>query len=898
MASTSSSSTPRKIEYDVYLSFRGEDTRKTFVDHLYKQLLQKEINTFKDDKGLEKGREITELLPIIKESRSAIVVFSKDYASSKWCLEEIATIMECQQQYGEEIMIPIFYDVEPREVGNQTASFGESFAKHEERFQDDKPRVERWKEALKKASEISGYHLKNDFNGYEGECITQVVDNILRRLPPPPSGQQNLVGLKSQLAEIEKLLKTSSKDANKLILGIYGMGGIGKTTLAKAVYYKVRNQFQHFSFLNDVRANKMEDLQLKLLKDPSIRIYDDGISTIQKTLGSKKVLIVLDDVDHKDQLEKLVGDGKWLYSGSRVIITTRNKQLLDSFRVAIKCYDVKKMDEENALELFSRHAFNKEYPDKEFENLSRGFVTCAGGLPLALKVWGSALCGYDDKEFWKATLKKIKSIPNEEICEKLMISYDGLDDKDQKKIFLNIACFFRHKRKDYVKDALESCGLHPGNGIEVLIKRCLLFESDEGTIDMHDLIQDMGWYAESKEKHRSRVCRAEDVEDVLRGKMEPKHIEGFLFSSTNKSTDDEKTLRAVKEMENLKILIVGGADKNLPADVDNFLPSSLRCLEFPHYNSPSLPETFHPSGILSALGFNPSELVVFCLPHSSLLNCRITKGLDNLMYLDLSNSRSLLETPNFELMPNLKRIYLSYCVGLKEIHPSIGHLQQLVLLDLSNCYNLEKLPCFVQVLSLQFLKLEHCGALQNFPEIQTNMPYVKELNLESIPITKLPSSILHLCGLTKLRLCGCEDLVSLPDDLCELESLTILELRDCGELKSLPENLGNLSNLEELHIFDTAIFQLPSSITQLSSLECLCWGGNQEYDEERENEFDEEERSLKFVPSVSAILLIYLTSLNSLAFNILTSKVVDNLKGSQKLQESYMQILVLPLEET
>ncbi|XP_019152236.1 PREDICTED: uncharacterized protein LOC109149060 isoform X4 [Ipomoea nil] len=165
---TSTSSTPfqslPKKEYDVFLSFRGTDTRKNFVDHLYKELQQKGIRTFKDDEGLEKGHRIEKLHQIIRESQFAVVVFSQDYASAKWCLEEIATIMECQQKYGEEIVIPIFYDVEPSVVRNQTESFAESFKRHEEK-NTEKAKVERWKEALKKAGKSSGYHLQNDFNG-------------------------------------------------------------------------------------------------------------------------------------------------------------------------------------------------------------------------------------------------------------------------------------------------------------------------------------------------------------------------------------------------------------------------------------------------------------------------------------------------------------------------------------------------------------------------------------------------------------------------------------------------------------------------------------------------------------------------------------------------------------
>ncbi|XP_031122575.1 TMV resistance protein N-like [Ipomoea triloba] len=198
--------------------------------------------------------------------------------------------------------------------------------------------------------------------------------------------------------------------------------------------------------------------------------------------------------------------------------------------------------------------------------------------------------------------------------------------------------------------------------------------------------------------------------------------------------------------------------------------------------------------------------------------------MNKLVYLDLSSSRFLFETPNFQRMPNLVRLDFQGCVNLKEVHPSIGHLEKLVLLDLSECGNLEKLPSFTQVKSLEFLNLGFCKKLENFPEIQTSMSYLLELEIQYIGIGEFPSSIQQLHGLTKLRLVDCDNLVQLPGSLCELKNLKVVEVERCAELKSLPENLGNLSQLEKLHVERTAISQLPSSIKKLSSIEYLYLG--------------------------------------------------------------------------
>ncbi|RVW60087.1 TMV resistance protein N [Vitis vinifera] len=153
MESDSSPSTPR-CTYDVFLSFRGEDTRNNFTDHLYTDLAQKGITTFKDDQ-LRRGENIApELLKAIEESRYSIVVFSKTYADSKWCLDELAKIMECRQEYGQ-IVLPIFYHVDPSDVRKQTGSFEEAFTKYEENW---KNKVQRRREAS--TCNIFVWHIK------------------------------------------------------------------------------------------------------------------------------------------------------------------------------------------------------------------------------------------------------------------------------------------------------------------------------------------------------------------------------------------------------------------------------------------------------------------------------------------------------------------------------------------------------------------------------------------------------------------------------------------------------------------------------------------------------------------------------------------------------------------
>ncbi|KAM0030855.1 putative TIR domain-containing protein [Helianthus debilis subsp. tardiflorus] len=160
MESTSASSVQKSFQYDVFLSFRGEDTRKTFVGHLYHAIHCRGINTYKDDEKIKKGEVISkELIASIQDSRFYIIVFSKDYAYSSWCLDELAKIIECQR-LTEHTAYPVFYDVEPTHVRHQSGAVEEAFKKHV-----GKEGAVRWRGALNEAAGLAGLELKNTLNG-------------------------------------------------------------------------------------------------------------------------------------------------------------------------------------------------------------------------------------------------------------------------------------------------------------------------------------------------------------------------------------------------------------------------------------------------------------------------------------------------------------------------------------------------------------------------------------------------------------------------------------------------------------------------------------------------------------------------------------------------------------
>ena len=142
----------------MFLSFKGESTY--FTDDLYSGLKQKGISTFRVDEKLKQGAiNTSELLKAIEESRVAIVIFSKDYASSKWCLIELAKIVDCMEKMGL-VVLPVFHYVGPNDMRHQRGTFANAFAKHEEHLQDNIGNVQTWKAALTKIGDLAGWDLK------------------------------------------------------------------------------------------------------------------------------------------------------------------------------------------------------------------------------------------------------------------------------------------------------------------------------------------------------------------------------------------------------------------------------------------------------------------------------------------------------------------------------------------------------------------------------------------------------------------------------------------------------------------------------------------------------------------------------------------------------------------
>lgn len=335
---------------------------------------------------------------------------------------------------------------------------------------------------------------------------------------------RGLVGTYSRIQRIESLLGIGSMDI--CILGIWGMGGIGKTTIAGAVFDKISRQFDGYYFLANVREQSgkyglyqlQRQLFLKVLGEENLDIdaYDIGTSFIRRRLQRMKVLVVLDDVDNFRQIEFLAGEREWYGPGSKIIITTRDKDVLKS--VVNEVYEVEGLDYHEALQLFNLNAFKQDQLRQDQLKLSETIISYANGNPLALKVLGSFLHRRGTQE-WKSALHKLERNPNLEIQNILRISYDGLD-VEEKDVFLDIACFFKGEDKDFAERILNGCGFSFDIVTSVLIDKSLVTISNN-KLEMHNLLQRMGWEIVRQESikepgKRSRLWTAEDVFHILK----------------------------------------------------------------------------------------------------------------------------------------------------------------------------------------------------------------------------------------------------------------------------------------------------------------------------------------------------------------------------------------------
>ncbi|XP_063946963.1 disease resistance protein RPV1-like isoform X2 [Daucus carota subsp. sativus] len=847
MASTSAE-TP--TSWDVFLSFRGTDTRIGFASHLYSALHRNGIRTFMDDPELRLGDGISaELLKAIRESEIYIILLSVNYASSNWCLDELVEIINCKETMNR-LVIPVFFNIDPSAVRYQKGSFEQHFIRHEIRYADKIERVNNWRRALGQVAENSGTHV--DGKKSEADIVNEIVKEILLQIKPTSLDVARYpVGLDPRVKDITAaLLSSGTKGVIKI--GIYGMGGVGKTTLAKALFNKLLlGSFEGSCFLENVREilgtiKGLESLQQQLISDVlkiskdevKISSVGQGTEQIERRICSRKILVVIDDLEHKEKFESLV---RPFAPGSVVIITTRNEEILRGIEVETQYrYKVNEMGDAEAEMLFFRHAFRDTKPNDNLMILSKDILRLAGGLPLALEVFGSYLHNTPEVK-WKPYIEKLQRDPDNSIEQRLIISLDasGSDDPLLKKMFLDIACLFIGRTKEFLIKILDTYYPHADDKIDILEKRSLLTFNDRDEVRMHDLLHDMGKKIarnncpDEPGKH-SRLWVSKEICDVLEKDKGTEAIEGFSFERfiINGGSFSMDRLRRMTKLRFLYLdgIILTGKFKLtlqvlrwfcwnecplkcLPFD---FCPEKLVILELPKSKLTTMWEV---SDVLEKL---KTINMFFSQDLTYSPDFRRPPRLFSLKTLNMSFSEDLTTTPDFKRLPNLENLNLEGCRSLKEVHESVGSLERLVSLNLKDCANLRSLPDTICKLeALEVLCIDHCIRLKALPIELGNIKSLKELIASGTSFPKLPDSIGDLSKLVKLKWTRCSlydmELESLPNTICNLRQLEVLIVT----VKALPDELGNIESLRELNTSGIAVSKLPDTICNLRLLEIL-----------------------------------------------------------------------------
>ncbi|KAH9290028.1 hypothetical protein KI387_034145, partial [Taxus chinensis] len=508
--------------YDVFINHRGPDVKETLAKDLYKSLHELQHSVFLDSEELELGDVFpSNIETAIRSSSVHIAIFSRGYADSVWCLAEFALMLETDAK-----IIPVFYDVAPWElrfIGKGV--YAEAFSNYEEkgRYLD---KLEGWKESLQSVSDITGYECSKHTNNQDlCKSIVKAVGKEVQSRKPLRVAEHP-VALNELVQDLERYCGRKEREGENVnIIGIFGMGGVGKTTLARELFNNKRSEYDGACFLADVREayarNELQSLQSKLLQDLGIegnvkfQSINEGITHLEHRLQSavfRCFLIVLDDVDDMEQLHALLIKDKL----NLVIVTTRDEGLLISAGINVR-YNLKGMNTHNGSELFCQYAFRQPYPKSGYKDLVDAFVKICGGLPLSLKVFGRHVFGRAE-DFWRLELDKLSRVLPPDVMQSLKISFDSLDN-EEKQIFMDIACFFNDRSKSFAIKIWKISGWSGEHALQKLKDKCLVEEIDNFNritgmvLRMHDHLRDLGRQMAEKLKPL-RLWRPGDLQSL------------------------------------------------------------------------------------------------------------------------------------------------------------------------------------------------------------------------------------------------------------------------------------------------------------------------------------------------------------------------------------------------
>ncbi|XP_059069780.1 disease resistance protein RPV1 isoform X3 [Cryptomeria japonica] len=802
--------------HDVYLSFCDPDIIcQRFATRLCSALVEAGIFTRLQRKFTDDGPSYQR----IRESRICIPILSPKFIQSQSFLNEVCFMVNSRVK-----IFPLFYHVLPSDV------------RHPERIPSAQDFVQHRNSeiigALENVPDICGWS-QNQYSS-DSNLIEDVVTVVVKFLE---SAKVHLdtpkcFGLDWRVEHVRRLLNVADHQKKIVKVGIHGMGGMGKTTLAKVVCKQVFcSQFEVHCFVLGVGErcqleNGLVKLQNRMLKDVSqVRVevdhIDRGKYLLQECLRGKRVLLLLDDIQSVEQLEALGGYFTDFGAGSRLLITSQNQQILRVANVD-EMYEVRSLPQEHAMELFKFHAFpNSSCTDPELLTLSINIVNACDGHPLALHLLGKTLVGEDDRDVWKDMADKLRDEPC--MQKKLRASYDTLDP-NEKEMFLDVACLFTGQDKDIAMIFWAELNRSVHASLRHLLQKSLVNLGSSNDLLMHRCLQDLGTTVAneiSTDPHkRTRLFDEDDVHHMLRRHWEKAKKVRYLRYEPK----ERKTVKADMFMPlyNLRLLWLANVE------IKGHFPQAryfdeLRWLRLTRCSLTWLPP-----------GLNLNKLVILEVTDSQITHLwdEKTEEYSNiwpekLNVLILRECGSLETLPATIIYTQLQILDLHNCHSLKSLPNNLGSFHSLVSLNMKGCDTVSCLPeDFGMLSSLQELDLSWCKNLRNLPASFGNLTRLEKLeihhnsNLRELPVTigRLESLAYLDAGYCQL----CEN--GLPAGLFELSSLRIIHFEH-NRFRSLPGSFQNLSGLWELHLDGCSelseLRAVPPSLEMLYARDCM-----------------------------------------------------------------------------